>query len=241
MDRITSRQNPLVKRFLALESDGKQRQQDREYVCAGQTLLKEAIASGSEITCVLSQEEIPGLPVHLASREVVQAASPLLHAPGPVFTVRMRNMLPEHPPQRIIVLENVQDPGNVGTVLRTADGMGIDLVLFCGACADPYNPKAVRASMGAVFRQCQSRTSLAELPGLLGGIPLYGAAHREGGLDVRCLPAPPLAVAVGNEGSGLTDTLLALCADTVSIPMRPPAESYNAALAAALCMWEMVR
>jgi TrmH family RNA methyltransferase len=141
----------------------------------------------------------------------------------------------------VIVLENVQDPGNVGTVLRTADAFGMDLVVLCGACADPYNPKTVRASMGAVFRQPVARTDTAGLQALLGGLPLYGAALAEDAADIRALPKTGLAVAVGNEGGGLTPELLSLCRGTAIIPMRPQTESLNAGVAAAVIMWEMVR
>lgn len=242
MEAIRSRQNELVKRFIALGGDPKARQEAGEYLCAGQTLLREAVASGAEVTCVLSAEDIPGLPVRLATPEILRAVSPLQNSPGPVFTVKMKPLPTAEKLKRAIVLENVQDPGNVGTVLRTADAFGMDMVALCGACADPYNPKTVRASMGAVFRQSVVRTDLAGLRDALRGLPLYGAALAPGGLDVRDLPVEkPLAVAVGNEGRGLTEALLALCAGTVRIPMGPRTESLNAGVAAAVVMWEMSR
>ena len=218
MEAIRSRQNELVKRFIALGSDGKARQAAGEYICAGETLLEEAAASGAEITCVLAAKELPGLPCRVVSPEILRAVSPLQNSPGPVFTVRMRPLPPAEDMRRAVVLENVQDPGNVGTVLRTADAFGTDLVVLCGACADPYNPKTVRASMGAIFRQSVVKT-----------------------MDIRALPPAPVAVAIGNEGRGLTEELLALCQGTVRIPMRPRAESLNAAVAAAVAMWEMTR
>ncbi len=242
MEAIRSRQNELVRRFVDLGGDPKARQAAGEYLCAGTTLLREAVSSGAEVTCVLAAEDIPGLPVRLVTPEILKAVSPLQNSPGPVFTVRMKPLPPAETLRRAIVLENVQDPGNVGTVLRTADAFGMDMVVLCGACADPYNPKTVRASMGAIFRQSVVRTDLAGLDRALRGLPLYGAALAPGGLDVRDLPADgPLAVAVGNEGKGLTEELLARCAGTVRIPMGPRTESLNAAVAAAVVMWEMVR
>ena len=241
MEAIRSRQNELVKRFIALGSDGKARQAAGEYICAGETLLEEAAASGAEITCVLAAKELPGLPCRVVSPEILRAVSPLQNSPGPVFTVRMRPLPPAEDMRRAVVLENVQDPGNVGTVLRTADAFGTDLVVLCGACADPYNPKTVRASMGAIFRQSVVKTDLAGLAEALRGLPLYGAALAPGGMDIRALLPAPVAVAIGNEGRGLTEELLALCQGTVRIPMRPRAESLNAAVAAAVAMWEMTR
>ena len=241
MEAIRSRQNELVKRFISLGSDPKARQEAGEYLCAGMTLLEEASASGAEVTCVLAAEDIPGVPVRLVTPEILRAVSPLQHSSGPVFTVKMRPLPPADELRRIIVLENVQDPGNVGTVLRTAAAFGVDMAVLCGSCADPYNPKTVRASMGAIFRQSVVKTDTAGLGALLRGLPLYGAALAPGGADIRALPAGPLAVAVGNEGRGLTKELLSLCAGTVRIPMRPGTESLNAAVAAAVVMWEMVR
>jgi len=241
MEIIRSRQNETVKRFIALASDGGARRETGEYIGAGGKLLAEAVASGAEVTCVLSAEPVEGLPYRLVTPEILRAVSPLQNSPGPVFSVRMRTLPPASALRRVIVLENVQDPGNVGTVLRTADAFGMDLVVLCGACADPYNPKTVRASMGAVFRQPVARAETAELPALLGGLPLYGAALAENAADIRALPKTGLAVAVGNEGSGLTPELLALCEGTALIPMRPQTESLNAGVAAAVSMWEMVR
>ena len=241
MEVIRSRQNEIVKRIAALASDGKARREAGEFIGAGDKLLGEAVASGAEVTCVLTASPLEGLPYRLVTPELLQAVSPLQHTEGPVFSVRMRPAPPPEALSRVIVLENVQDPGNVGTVLRTADAFGMDLVVLCGACADPYNPKTVRASMGAVFRQPVARTDAEGLPALLGSLPLYGAALSKDAADVRDLPKTGLAVAVGNEGRGLTPGLLSLCAGTAVIPMRPSAESLNAGVAAAVLMWEMVR
>lgn len=242
MEILRSRQNDTVRRFIALGSDPGARRAAGEYIGAGRTLLDEAAASGAEVTCVLSTEPVEGFSVcRLVTPELLRAVSPLQNCPGPVFSVRMRAIPPAEKLSRVIVLENVQDPGNVGTVLRTADAFGIDLVALCGACADPYNPKTVRATMGAVFRQPVVRTEAKALPALLGGLPLYGAALAADAEDIRALPKSGLAVAVGNEGRGLTPELIALCAGTAAIPMEGRAESLNAGVAAAVAMWEMVR
>ncbi len=241
MEAIRSRQNELIKRFISLGSDGKARLESREYLCAGETMLQEALAFGAEITCVLALEELPGLPCRTVTPELLKAVSPLQNSAGPVFSVRMQPSPPPDTLRRVMVLENVQDPGNVGTVLRTADAFGIDLVALCGSCADPYNPKTVRATMGAIFRQPVVKTSVSHLEDLLGDLPLYGAALSPEAVDIRQLPPAPLAVAVGNEGKGLSSELLALCRGQTVIPMRPSAESLNAAVAASIAMWEMTR
>jgi TrmH family RNA methyltransferase len=238
---IRSRQNELIKHFISLASDGKTRSAAGEYLCAGEKLLDEALSSGAEISCLLDTHQREGLPCRVVTPELLQAVSPLQNSSGPVFTVKMRPLPPGDSLSRVIVLENVQDPGNVGTVLRTADAFGMDMVVLCGACADPYNPKTVRASMGAIFRQPVVRTSVEGLGAVLGDLPLYGAALAEDTVDIRQLPKEHLAVAIGNEGKGLTPALLALCTGKTIIPMQPCAESLNAGVAAAVAMWEMTR
>ena len=241
MEIIRSRQNDTVKRFIALGSDAKARQQAGEYICVGHKLLEEALTSGADITCVLDTVPADGLPHRVVTPEVLSAVSPLQHSSGPVFTVRMRSLPPADTLRRVIILEDVQDPGNVGTVLRTAGAFGIDLVVLCGACADPYNPKTVRATMGAIFRQATVRATAVELPGILGGLPIYGAALADDAADIRSMPREGLAVAVGNEGHGLSEAILSRCTGRVIIPMPGRAESLNAGVAAAIAMWEMVR
>ena len=110
-------------------------------------------------------------------------------------------------------------------------------------CADLYNPKTLRATMGAVFR-CPVWTAAAgALSALLkkSGIPLYGAALRDDTLDARTVDYSRCAIAVGSEGRGLTDEVLALCDRTIRIPMNEHCESLNAAAAAAVLLWEAAR
>lgn len=240
METVRSRQNKIIRYFISLGADGDCRRASGEYLCAGGKLLHEAEKSGAEVTCVLWTDTWPGIPTLTVTPEILDYVSPLKNGGGPVFSVKMRRE-PADRPRCAIVLENVQDPGNVGTVLRTADAFGIDLVALCGTCADPYSPKTVRASMGAIFRQSIALCTADTLPAALGGLPMYGAALHTDSRDIRSLPAGGKAIAVGNEGRGLTEKLLSLCEGTVVIPMRPCAESLNAGVAAAVAMWEMKR
>ena len=116
-------------------------------------------------------------------------------------------------------------------------------VILTGSCADRYHPKTVRATMGAVFRQNVVCMELAYLGDFLSdqGLPLYGAALSPEAVDLRSRPLSHAAVAVGSEGQGLSEELLRLCDAQLIIPMRPDSESLNAAVAAAVIMWEMVR
>ena len=143
----------------------------------------------------------------------------------------------------LIALDGVQDPGNVGTVLRTLDAFDADGLFLLPGCADVYSPKTMRASMGAVFRRPVWTCTGQELHTLLcrSGIPLYGAALRADTMDARAVELSRAAVAIGSEGRGLTEELLALCDGTVRIPMSPRCESLNAAVAASVLLWEAYR
>lgn len=145
--------------------------------------------------------------------------------------------------RRAVLLENVQDPGNVGTVIRTAAALGVDTVILCGACADVYSPKTARATMGAIFRERIIHLDIDSAAELLHGcgMSLYGAALSERAADIRTTDLKNAAVAIGSEGRGLSRELLALCDGELIIPMTRGSESLNAAAAASVVMWEMVR
>lgn len=143
---------------------------------------------------------------------------------------------------RHIALEGVQDPGNVGTIMRTARAMGYDSVILLDGCADLYSPKTVRATMGAIFRQ---RAIEADFDYLIqmkkSGITLMGAALAKDSMDIRNVKFENFAVCIGSEGKGLSQTLLELCDKRIIIPMMQECESLNAAMAAGIIMWESVR
>ena len=217
------------------------------FLCDGVKLLEEAVHARAEIETVLWKEggaepsELSGVRHVIAPAEVFEAASPMANSPGPVFTVKIPAGAEDSSPHNAIVLENVQDPGNVGTVIRTANALGIGAVLLTGACADLYSPKTVRATMGAIFRQRTERHSLSSLTQALDcwGLPLVGAVLSERAQNILTTDVTRCAVAVGSEGSGLSRELIGLCRSEVIIPMQPDSESLNAAVAASILMWEM--
>lgn len=246
MEKINSRKNSYIVHLRRLGADGEYRRECGELVCDGEKLLREAISSGLQVTSVLyalDKELVAGVPGYVAPRELMEYASPLKNSPGPVFTVTLPEIPAPKSADRVIVLESVQDPGNVGTVIRAADALGLDAVILVGDCADRYSPRTVRATMGAAFRQPVIETDTERLPALLSryGLPLFGAALHRDSVDIRHLPLSRSAVAVGNEGSGLSDKLLSICNRSVIIPISPCSESLNAAMAATIIMWEMIR
>ena len=248
MEKITSRKNAYIMRLRALANDAELRRSEGEYLCDGLKLLEEALQKGAEIRTVLWKGEaknIPGLDgakQYLASEELFDYASPMKNSPGPVFTVAMPRMN-EADFSCAVLLENVQDPGNVGTVIRTAAAMGVKTVMLCGACADVYSPKTARATMGAIFSERIIRMDIDSAAELIHsrGMKLYGAALSDRAKDIRELELKNAVVAIGSEGRGLSPQLLGLCDGELIIPMAPGSESLNAAVAASIVLWEMAR
>lgn len=248
MEQITARKNRIITHFRNLAADGAYRWEAGEFLCDGEKLLREALNSGAEVRTILWAEKpafaAPGVSAQFCCPlELLQYASPLKNSQGPVFTVAMAAPASKDAPSSVLVLENVQDPGNVGTVLRTANALGLKTVVLTGDCADLYNPKTVRATMGAIFRQHVLELELQDLESYVNqnDLKLYAAALREDAIDIRRLNLSRAAVCIGSEGSGLSEALLALCEGSLIIPMVPGSESLNAAVAASIVMWEMVR
>ena len=248
MESITSRKNPIIRHFRELAAQGETRRLSGEYLCDGLKMLDEALTAGAKILCVLWKEqpgerELPEAVQYVLPAELFDYVSPMKNSPGPVFTVAIPGCAKPGRLKNALILEGVQDPGNVGTVIRTANAFGIGAVILLEDCADLYHPKTVRSTMGAIFRQPVLNLRRELLADFLRdqGLPLYGAALRLDAADLRTLDLKHAAVAVGSEGHGLSPELLEQCSQCVIIPMQPESESLNAAVAASVLMWEMAR
>lgn len=248
---ITSRQNPLCARFRKLAVSRAFREETGEFLCDSPKLLAEAAKWGAPLSAVAyTRREL--LPVGLlgdvrlvqVSEGVMEAISPAKTPQGVVFSCK----IPPPPeaewlmPGRYLLLEGVQDPGNVGAVLRSADAFGWEVFLLEG-CADLYSPKTVRAAMGVHFRSEIVCTSLERAAALVraSNLPLYAAALGEETVDIRQADLSSCAVVIGSEGRGVSARALELCTATVKIPMEPCCESLNAAVAAGIVLWEGYR
>ena len=250
MEVITSRGNPLVAQIRKLNTSRSFRREQGLFVCDGPKLLEEALRSGAVLTAVVHDGSRP-CPVPEGVREVrvpadlLKSLSTTESPQGVLFLCRQPQLtLPKTlPGTRFLVLDGVQDPGNVGTIWRTADAFGADGLILLPGCADPFSPKTVRATMGACFRLPAWETTLEELvPALEAlGLPLYATALREDTDDVRRTDLSRCAVVIGSEGRGVSQIVLDHCAGTLKIPMRQRCESLNAAVAASVVLWEMVR
>lgn len=251
MEKITSRANPLLGRFKKLLRDRGFRRACGEYVGDGVKLLEEAVRWQAPLTAVLMTEDAdcpplpPGVRQAVLPADVMASVSPMKAPQGALFSVRLPSL---RPPERLegsryLILDGLQDPGNVGTIWRTADAFGADGLLLTGHSADPFGWKAVRASMGAVFRLPAWELEAEELLPLLSGsgLPLYATALRDDTVELRQADLSRCAVAIGSEGHGVSAGLLDACRETIKIPMEPQCESLNAATAAAVVLWEWYR
>ena len=251
MERITSRKNELAAYIRKLSGSRSARRAAGEFVCDGPKLLAEALKWGAAVTTVVAEEgtSLPELPSAVRRVEVpadlLRSLSTTETPQGVLFLCRTPDLaLPERlTGGRYMVLDGVQDPGNLGTVWRTADAFGADGLVLVHSCADPWSPKTVRATMGACFRLPVWEADLHTLQARLdeGGVPLYATALREDTEDLRAQDLRRCAVVIGSEGRGVSEETLALCGKTLKIPMRTRCESLNAAVAAAVVLGEMAR
>lgn len=250
-ERITSRANPLMAHIRKLSASRSYRYGSGEFLGDGVKLLEEAVKWGAALTAVVHTADtaIPVVPdgvrVVEVPEDVMRSVSPMEAPQGALFLARLPALAaPERlAGKRYLALEGVQDPGNVGTILRTADAFGADGLFLLPGCADLYNPKTVRSSMGAVFRMPAWRCSLEELETLAekAGLPLLGTALREDSADVREAALERSVVLLGSEGKGLSREALDACRMTVRVPMTQRCESLNVAAAAAVLLWEGYR
>ncbi len=251
MQTVTSAQNPRI-RFLRSLGDAKARAASGCFLAEGVKLCAEALRD-AEVTLLLADAEkadaFAGLlaqapEVLLAPAHVVAAACEAKTPQGIVAAVRVP------PPLRldtasgaVLALDGVQDPGNVGTMLRTAEAAGFSGALLSPACADAFAPKTVRASMGSVYRLPVWRGDLTQGLSALqaGGFFILGSAL-DGRPFAEVSPAlrPPFALIIGSEGSGMRAEVAALADALVSLPMRGRAESLNAAVAAGVLMYGLM-
>lgn len=262
MTKITSRDNPAVRRAVRLMTDARERRKSGLIICEGARLCCDAVESGvvgEELFCTAQamekyDEYVEKLTGHAKAvyeitpdiaRKIGDTDSPqgiFLVAKAPVIredlTVLKTN-------GQYVLLEDLQDPSNVGSIFRTAEALGVDGVILTAHCASCYSPKALRAGMGAMFRipifltkdAPSDMTAAAEK-----NMRPMAAVPRADASDITAVRFFRGAImCIGNEGNGLTDALIEACPERVTIPMNGRAESLNAATAASILMWEMMR
>ena len=258
---ITSRENAAVKQAVKLMNNAKERRAKGRFIVEGVRLCGEAGDNGVVLHELFYTQDVYDKHTELCRKleekadaaylitESVAAKIADTSTPQGIFCVgdiaeQTVDIVTLRPESQFILLENIQDPANVGAVFRTAEALGLTGIFLSPDCCDPYNPKALRAAMGAVFR----------MPYLVADpIELLTACKAKGMRPIAAIPEGDASkitairffkgviMCVGNEGDGLSEGLIAACTERTTIPMRGRAESLNAATAAAILMWEMVR
>lgn len=242
---ITSRKNPLVQQIRRLLSSRKEREQVGLFVSDGIKLLQEAVRFYPGLDTVFLTEDVQvDLPdfvrVVRVSPEIMAYISPMETPQGALFTCRLPQEKEFKAQKGMLLLDGIQDPGNLGTILRTADAFDIPVVLLEG-CADPYSHKVVRSSMGAVLRTQPVKATWQQVSAACraAGVSIGVTALDERAKDIRQADVSQMAMVIGSEGQGVRKEILAEADHSLIIPMNPRCESLNAAVAATVVMWQM--
>jgi len=243
--RITSRKNPLLQQVKKLLSSSRARKEAGLFAADGTKLLEEAVKYCPGLdTVILSDGVEADVPEHVrlirVPGDVMESLSPMQSPQGALFLCRLPEQKEFAAVPGMLLLDGIQDPGNLGTILRTADALDIPVVLLEG-CADPYSHKVVRASMGAVFRTDVLRSDWETVKAACAGagIPVGVTALSDRAKDLRRSDLKAMAVVIGSEGQGVRREILETADAQLIIPMNPHCESLNAAVAATIVMWQM--
>lgn len=245
MEIITSRNNKKITEAVKLK-DKKYRDAASLFCFEGYKLFCEALAQGISFTDIfvsesfLSAHEMPDIPYTAVTDGVYEKLS-CDKAPDGIFCVAEKPHAEPKNDTRFMAC-SLGDPGNVGTLIRTCAAFDIGALILCDGCADPYSPKAVRSSMGAVFRQCIiTGNGVQQIEELRkNGYTLCAATLSERSLEIGDIEITgKTCFAVGNEGHGLSKDIIDSCDKQVIIPITKDTESLNASAAAAILIWEL--
>ena len=248
MERITSLKNPKVLQWKSLK-DRKGRRETGCFLAEGRKMAEEALASGFRVEALLVDEErleeftLPEhVPAYALPAHVLAAVCDTKTPQGIAAVVKIS----QNPRlgKRVVAMDGVQDPGNVGTIIRTADAAGLQGVILSGQCADVFSPKVLRATMGSIFRMPIMITE--DLPASLNALRTDGYSVISSQLDgepfyQRSPVGEKFCLIIGNEGNGVSDEVKATATHRVKLPMRGGAESLNAAIAAGIMMYDLMR
>lgn len=244
---ITSKANSTVQHLRKLMASRKYRYEARAFVADGIKLAEEALRWGLQVEAVILREGVD-FPVPAGVRELrvpeglMKEISRMETPQGVLALCRMPEQQPLELEPGALILDGIQDPGNLGTILRAADAFDIPVILADG-CADPYGEKTVRATMGAVFRRPPQQATTEELLALCQtrGLPICVTTPSARAEDIRGVPLGSVVTVIGSEGQGVSEAFLEAAQCRAIIPMSSRCESLNAAVAATVVLWELRR
>lgn len=259
MEIITSRENPVLKLYRKLSDSKKERLKYKMFVLEGLRIVTDALNENSGLKHLIltqqafekyqsefSQADLNNTRLIVISNELGNRIAQTEKTQG-VFAVCS---MPEKIPLKLdrngkyLILLNVQDPGNMGMIIRTADALGIDGII-ASECCDLYNPKVIRSTMGSIFRmkiftEPDTDIIFSELSGK--NIKSFASVTDSDALNINSVSFNGgCAVFIGNEGNGLPEEVSEKCTEKITIPMHGTINSLNAAMAAGIIMWELKR
>ncbi len=244
---ITSKTNSTLQHLRKLAASRKYRYECRAFVADGVKLVEEALRWGLGVDALVLREGVE-FPVPAGVREIrvpeglMKDLSRMETPQGVLALCRMPEPEPLDLKPGSLILDGLQDPGNLGTILRAGDAFEVPVILSEG-CADPYGEKTVRATMGAVFRRPPLQAAAEEILAQCRerGIPICVTALSETAEDVRRIDLKRCVTVIGSEGQGVSEAFLEAASRQAVIPMSPRCESLNAAVAATVVLWELRR
>lgn len=252
---ITSTANPKVKWVRALQMKRKAREEEGLFVVEGIRLAREAVAAGIPARLVMHTEALDargrglanslarlGAEVEVVTDSVMAACSDTETPPGLLAVVQKPDLPLRKPLTLALVADGLADPGNLGTLLRTSLAAGVEVVFLSGDTVDAFNPKVVRGAMGAHFHLPIHRLGEGEAGSALAGLRVWVAEAAEGGVPYCAVDwRLASAVIIGSEAVGAGAIAAELAASKTHIPTSPESESLNAAVAAAVILFEIAR
>ena len=259
MERITSKDNAKIKWLIKLQNSRKVRQESASFVAEGMRLAQEVLRCGLPLQQVFASDDGAARYASVWNALCQKASAAYLISDGleaKISSVQTPQGIycvcgmPRHTfgqiagfGEKFLALDHLQDPGNLGTILRTAEAAGVTGIIMSRECVDIYNPKVIRSTMGAIFRvPFVIADSLPEVIFQLkqNGVSVY-AGHLKGDVFYKQDYRDGSAFLIGNEGNGLTDEITALADHKIKIPMKGKVESLNAAVSATILMYETMR
>ena len=268
--KILSKENPIFKNALKLKNSKKYRDLKNLFLSEGVRLCLETIKSKVKVDVIFFTEKeyeknanlFPELlksdtKAYVLPENLFKKISGTVHSQGLIFVCEKskKSFVSElndlcfkksNQENKILILENIKDPSNLGTILRTAETLGIKKIILSENCCDIYNPKVIRGSMGSIFRLSfhiskdltHTITSLKENF----KIPVYAATLSKNSIPIIKIKFPKdCAVVIGNEGDGITKETIEVCSFKIKIPISKNANSLNASSAASIIIWELIR
>jgi TrmH family RNA methyltransferase len=252
MKRIESTQNSQVKHWKKLVSVRKERDKSGEFLVEGFHLVEEALKKQSSVLALIVREgmnipqawNVDNMEIIEVTMDIAKEIAETEHSQGIYAHCTQPEVTKDEQQKwkRILMIDAVQDPGNVGTMIRTADAAGLDAVILGKGSADAFNPKTVRSGQGSHFHIPIIRGELFEWVQSCKdkNIPVYGTSLNDSVIYTQVKPQQQFALIMGNEGSGLSQELLAQTDMNLKIPLLGQAESLNVAVATGILLYTLI-